>query len=1715
MSMDVSRLGIVVESTGIKEASTALQGRNGNGGLAGAAQKAETNVNKLTASLGKLLAVNTSATTAAWAQAMGQLGTSITQVGQQLNGIVTQLNAVTAGMNQVAGATQRATKANEDHSRGSHVVMNTLKALATVSTVYAAVNIAGSIIKQADAWQMMTARLQNATGSLNNARVAQEQMYTLSQRLRVPLEDSVKLYTRLAPAIQRMGKDSDYAKTMVEGIATALQLGGANGAEASSVMLQLSQSFSSGVLNGAEFNAVAENGSVLMRALEKSTGMSTYQLKKLGSEGKLSMKVVGKAIEDSLPMWREQFDKLPLTFEGGVQRIKNAWTKAVGEMGQDTGFNQELSKSLRIIENMIPMVAQGLAHAFIDVMKWVDANGSKLKQIWDQIIGLAGDVWEIGKGILSWVGALIGAGEKTSVIAKIIEGLRFALAIVTDLFKHLIGYAIEFGVAIAERVLSPFQMLVGVVAKVIEGVAAVLHIYAEGARAVGANSIADQLEAASKSAGNTADAFKNVNAGIDATIKSGKELAKGWHDSATSVETFMDNLNKVPDVYDQILARRKRQGTTDETAWGARTPGKEGDKNAEKAAAREQKHFEDAQVQANAALKAQEELNKRLEQYGLEYDKLGPAQKKVIELTENQIKLQGKGHTDAERAHNETLIAIYKEAAALEVRNERLKEGYQADQKMLASAQERLKAIQDAADKAESKLAHFGEAKGETDQDVLDKLKNELAGAQFESTFSTLATPADIEHANAMVEVLTRMVDAQQRLTDANRGIGSNEVMDQFEKLMDPKKAEKFGDVLANGFGKAGKATGDMVKGMQSFDTRLSKVGKAWELVNKQTDPTKKAKMAAQAADLETEAWVTTYADMAGAAKGFFEENSRGYKAMEAVEKAFRIWQMAMQVKSFLQETGLINAVTVAKVAGNETQAASSVAAANTEAAAAMVSGTADAAAGIAHQATGGDVYSAFARMAVMAAIMAALGFAVGGMGSGGKNVAQQRQAKQGTGTVLGDASAKSESISKSLEYLSENSDIALRYSSGMLNSLQNIEYALTGVTNAILRSDGAITGKGVQSTHTLSMGEAAVFGDGIGVLDKLLFNGAIGKFLGFGTKTSLQDSGITFDKNQNVGDVLNGGINGSVYQDIEKKHDAFGFTYSRSHSRNLQSLDPSLENEFNNVIEGMVNSITGAAEALGFSADEVKAKLEAANIDIGDISLKGLSADEIQKQLEAVFSAFGDKLVQVGIGDAVTDFQKAGEGLLETAVRVASGVEQADYELEKLGLTAIDFRDIINKSGDVAAEIVRQSIMLTEQGTGIGEIIDQMQGSAGDIADVYKQLVGVRDSLQMLGIADDVSRELIRAAGGLDAMKDALASYSDNFFSDAEKNAMQASSLTKEFDKLGLTMPTTKQGFRDLVESLSATGAEGQELAMKVLLLSDAFAQLMDNSAAAIENARNDLADAYDRESQALMDTKQKFEEFAKSLGDFKDSLLTGDLSTESPLEKYMLQKAKYEDVAARAQAGDETALADFENVAQAFLEASRDVYASGDQYTSDFERVLAMTQGLEQDTSGQASVAQQSLDALNAQVDGLLTVNESVLSVADAIAALQEVMALGLGVEVDGSHANGLANVPYDGYIAELHKGERVLTAEESKAYASMDYSGYGAGNTTALVEEIKALRQEVCALRDGQREQTGAIIAANYDANERNAQTIVEGHEDAARSANYGQRAQVKLA
>lgn len=96
----------------------------------------------------------------------------------------------------------------------------------------------------------------------------------------------------------------------------------------------------------------------------------------------------------------------------------------------------------------------------------------------------------------------------------------------------------------------------------------------------------------------------------------------------------------------------------------------------------------------------------------------------------------------------------------------------------------------------------------------------------------------------------------------------------------------------------------------------------------------------------------------------------------------------------------------------------------------------------------------------------------------------------------------------------------------------------------------------------------------------------------------------------------------------------------------------------------------------------------------------------------------------------------------------------------------------------------------------------------------------------------------------------------------------------------------------------------------------------------------------------------------------------------------------------------------------------------------------------------------------------------------------------------KVNGSHAHGLGYVPFDGYVAELHQGERVLTAAESQLYSATPSSNSSSENNAALVAEVRALRGDVVSLQS-------ALVKATGDGANAVASTVAAGAEHVAGS------------
>ncbi|WP_375105907.1 phage tail tape measure protein [Lysinibacillus fusiformis] len=87
-----------------------------------------------------------------------------------------------------------------------------------------------------------------------------------------------------------------------------------------------------------------------------------------------------------------------------------------------------------------------------------------------------------------------------------------------------------------------------------------------------------------------------------------------------------------------------------------------------------------------------------------------------------------------------------------------------------------------------------------------------------------------------------------------------------------------------------------------------------------------------------------------------------------------------------------------------------------------------------------------------------------------------------------------------------------------------------------------------------------------------------------------------------------------------------------------------------------------------------------------------------------------------------------------------------------------------------------------------------------------------------------------------------------------------------------------------------------------------------------------------------------------------------------------------------------------------------------------------------------------------------------------------------LGSGDKPNGSHYHGLNSVPYNGYVASMHKNEKILTAQEAKAYDEGRSGNSGGvvitGNNFTVREEadIEKVAYQLAKLIEGQATRVG---------------------------------------
>jgi trimeric autotransporter adhesin len=862
----------------------------------------------------------------------------------------------------------------------------------------------------------------------------------------------------------------------------------------------------------------------------------------------------------------------------------------------------------------------------------------------------------------------------------------------------------------------------------------------------------------------------------------------------------------------------------------------------------------------------------------------------------------------------------------------------------------------------------------------------------------------------------TRLMEADFAQTDQEQFLTSLEDM--------VSATEAAARNMADAFGSVGGAIGGITVEITRFAS--AQVAAASRVADAEREYGRSSFQYADARTAQASAEINHYGNLAAAAKGFFKQGSDGFKAMAAAEKVFRAFELAIAIKNAAVKIGLIGAQTAAKVTSDTAMAVSDTARAGVEQGNSIISTGIKAVEAVVNAIRSLPFPLNIAAGAVTAGVIASLGIAIGGAFGGGG--AKPTPANDGTSTVFGDSAAKSESIAKAIDHLREVDTLTMRYSAAMLASLKSIEANIGGLTNLIIRTNGMETSAtGIQTGTKLS-----------GLL---------------GTANSML-TGISNFASSKTGSLIGAGIGMAIAGPIGA---AIGFLGAKLLGGLGKVLGSIVNALFGTKTSIVGQGIYGGAQSLGsimsggFDASyysDIKKTKKFLGISTGSsYSTQYTAADaELERQFSLIFEGF--------YGAISAAAGPLGLSLGEVQSRLSGFVVNIG-KIDLKGLTGTEIQEKLTAVFGAAADnLARTAVPGLEQFQKVGE------GYFETLVRVASSIEAVSSTLSLLGTSVEglslsAKLNLFDLFGSASEMASATGEYFALYYTKAEQASAQTAQMARVFDSLGLALPQSIAGFRALVEAQDLTTAAGQAAYAALVQLAPAFADLV--------GAAQDAASA-----AAILDERLSLERRMLELQGDTAALRALDLAQID-----MSNKALQEQV---------WALEDQQKAADDAANAAEQLRNAWAQITDGLIAEIKRIRGVMSDTPTNYAAAmaafnnasmlartgdQEAAKALPGLSQALLSVAANTARSAEDLGRLQGLTAASLeqtlaiisqAIGTEPSAATSAATTPswWEQFTAN-QMGTPSIPANDGQS---------------AMIDELKALRQEVSDLRGEQR-------------------------------------------
>jgi tape measure domain-containing protein len=280
------------------------------------------------------------------------------------------VNVKSQGASGALGDLDRRMRDLERTTRQTNSTVGTLgNTLRSFGGILAGALSAKTIVDYSNAWGDLNSRLVNATGSQESARYALEQISQTARNTYSNLNDTAEAFLNNATVLTELGYNTQQQIQLSDALNNALVISGTSGDQARSVMQALSKSFASGKVSGDQLNTILESGGRVAQALAQGLGVTTLELRKLGSEGGLTTARVFEALVSQQQQLNKEAAAMPATIRDGFTLLNNALFETVGRFDEVSGASSAVSQILVDISDAIRGIDNSSLVALAETLK--------------------------------------------------------------------------------------------------------------------------------------------------------------------------------------------------------------------------------------------------------------------------------------------------------------------------------------------------------------------------------------------------------------------------------------------------------------------------------------------------------------------------------------------------------------------------------------------------------------------------------------------------------------------------------------------------------------------------------------------------------------------------------------------------------------------------------------------------------------------------------------------------------------------------------------------------------------------------------------------------------------------------------------------------------------------------------------------------------------------------------------------------------------------------------------------------------------------------------------------------------------------------------------------------------------------------------------------------------------------------------------------------